>query len=111
MSFEEIELSMGLKAYGQPDDDGSLVIAINDDLGREVGAAVLVLEGLSGHFSDIWIIPHLRRKGVATSLYDAVERMGIVLRPSDELDEDGALFWESRLSRAVRSSDGDGLRR
>jgi Acetyltransferase (GNAT) family. len=88
---------MALKAHGLLD-DGSWIYALIDGHGHEVGAAVLVLEEQTAYFSDIWIAPHLRRRGIATALYDAVESSGIALTPSRELDEDGALFWESRLA-------------
>jgi GNAT superfamily N-acetyltransferase len=91
-----IELPLGLAATAQADGEGVWVFAITSEDGREVGAAVLVLEGTSGHFEDVWIAPHLRRKGVATALYDRVEAAGIVLHPSEHLDENGLLFWEVR---------------
>jgi GNAT superfamily N-acetyltransferase len=91
-----IELPLGLSATAHADDDGVWVFAIASEDGREVGAAVLVGEEASGHFEDVWIAPHLRRKGVATALYDGVEAAGIVLHPSEHLDGDGLLFWNSR---------------
>lgn len=96
-----IELPLGLSASSNADDDGVWVFAITSEDGREVGAAALVLEDTSGHFEDVWIAPHLRRKGVATALYDGVEAAGIVLHPSEHLDEDGLLFWDSRVRSTV----------
>ncbi len=95
-----VELPRGLIAAAHADDDGVWVFAITSGEGREVGAAVLVVEETSGYFVDVWIAPHLRRKGVATALYDGVEAAGIVLKPSEHLDEDGLLFWNSRRARS-----------
>jgi GNAT superfamily N-acetyltransferase len=96
-----IELPHGLNATVHADDDGVWVFAIASGDGREVGAAVLVVEGASGHFDDVWIAPHLRRKGIATALCDGVEAAGISLNPSEHLDEDGLLFWDSRKPQTV----------
>jgi len=50
-----------------------------------------------GSFSDVWVDPTKRRRGVATAVYDEIERRGVAVVPSSGLDEDGALFWEARL--------------
>lgn len=91
-----INLPQGLTAIAYADEIGVWVFGITSEDGREVGAAVLVVEGASGRFEDVWVAPHLRRKGIATALYDGVEAAGISLTPSEPLDEDGLLFWNSR---------------
>lgn len=98
LTNESFCLPLGLTAFCVEDFDGSLVFALTDPAGREVGAAVLVTDGYDGFFSDIWIVPRLRQKGVATALYDAIEERGIFLRASDELDEVGACFWAARCA-------------
>jgi len=52
-----------------------------------------------GSFADVWVDPGKRRRGLATAVYDEFERRGVRVVPSPRLDEDGALFWESRLAR------------
>lgn len=96
-----INLPQGLTAIAHADDGGVWVFGIMSEDGREVGAAVLVVDGESGRFDDVWVAPHLRRKGVATALYDGVEAGGISLNPSEHLDEDGLLFWNSRKAKTI----------
>jgi GNAT superfamily N-acetyltransferase len=59
-----------------------------------------------GFFEDVYVSPGHRRRGVATAIYDGFEAAGLIVCPSDHLDEDGALFWESRL-RAKKAEDAD----
>ena len=76
---------------------GALTAADGD--GENVGQVVFGTtdEGaLCGQ--DLYVTPGRRRKGIATALYDAAERLGHRVVPSDELDEDGHLFWADRLS-------------
>lgn len=46
--------------------------------------------------TNLYVEPAQRRKGVATAMYDAAERAGMALRPSEQLLPAGAAFWKSR---------------
>ncbi|NTF17304.1 GNAT family N-acetyltransferase [Agrobacterium rubi] len=97
-SYLELFLPLGLVATFSRDGDGALVWRIGDTSDYEVGAAVLIVDGCSGYFEDVWLSPHIRRQGVASALYAAVEEQGISLIPPPGGDDDVSRFWESRSS-------------
>jgi GNAT superfamily N-acetyltransferase len=46
--------------------------------------------------ADLYVDPGWRLRGVATAIYDHVEKAGLAIVPSTDPDEDGAAFWEAR---------------
>lgn len=56
--------------------------------------------------SDLFVEPGWRRRGVATAIYDHVEKAGLTVVPSDHPDEDGALFWDARRADKTRNHPG-----
>ena len=47
---------------------------------------------------DVWVGPNYRRKGLATFIYNKIEKdQKIKLKPSDTLFPDGQEFWKARL--------------
>lgn len=47
---------------------------------------------------DVWVGPSYRRKGLATFIYNKIERdQKIKLKPSETLFPDGQEFWKARL--------------
>lgn len=75
----------------------SVEVAALDSVGPAICEASFYLyRARAGSFEEIWVNPAWRRKGVATSVYDLMERLGIEVSPSSELDEDGQLFWAAR---------------
>lgn len=70
----------------------------SDEEGDVVGFVVFAKAAEGRLFGrDLYVEPGHRRRGVATALYDAAEALGHRAAPSDELDEDGHLFWEARI--------------
>lgn len=54
--------------------------------------------------SELYVESGWRRRGIATAIYDHVEKAGLKIAPSEHLDEEGALFWDARL--AARNQTG-----
>lgn len=54
-------------------------------------------ENDSGEFHRIETKPSFRRRGIATALYDHLERIGYTIDSSSNLEADGAAFWSYRL--------------
>lgn len=47
---------------------------------------------------DVWVSPNYRRKGLATFIYNKIEKdQKIKLKPSETLFPDGQEFWKARL--------------
>lgn len=108
------KLHAGVTKKGEPfeiygDDKGSYTIRLSDTL-KEIGTAYLATkwaeskheqQGLHDYISIVRIDPKYKRQGVATSLYETIERhTGKPLRPSplDQSDEAKA-FWAARTRR------------
>lgn len=71
------------------------------------GIVVGKLTVMPNNYQEIWVHADYRRRGIATAMYDAVEKeRGIVFQPTKSLTPEdrggGQQFWEARL--AARSS-------
>lgn len=105
-----VRLSPPTKEYlSDQDFDPAMVtpIAVQASLGGVdalVGLFLLRHRDGSGSFVDVWVDPGKRRRGLATAVYDEFERRGVMVEPSQCLDEDGALFWEARHRNKVTAT-------
>lgn len=51
---------------------------------------------------DVWVGPNYRRKGLATFIYNKIEKdQKIKLKPSDTLFPDGQEFWKNRIKKSA----------
>ena len=56
-----------------------------------------------GTVENVQVVPEYRRQGIATRLYNAIEkRFGIKLTPSSQIEPDGMAFWKNRNPDQVR---------
>jgi len=67
--------------------------AVGDDV---VGTAVFERDGKYLKGKDLWVRRSVRKRGIASLMYKAVEEKGFVLEPSDQLTPAGQGFWQSR---------------
>lgn len=56
-------------------------------------------ENDSGEFHRIETKPAFRRRGIATVIYDHLERIGYTIDSSSNLEADGIAFWSYRHKR------------
>ena len=49
-----------------------------------------------GEFWAIGVEAYYRRRGVATKMYDYIQELGYVIKPSDTQSNDAKEFWKSR---------------
>lgn len=65
---------------------------------KQIGYAEILSN--QNHIEDIEIDEEFRRKGIATYIYNYIERdLGKFLIPSSEQLEDGKQFWKSRFKK------------
>lgn len=60
-----------------------------------------IMEG-SNAIQGVEIVRHLRRRGIASRLYDTVEKhFDFELVPSEHLTDDGKAFWNNRRKQCT----------
>jgi len=81
---------------------------VAEDEGRVVGAALVAPSDSPGRvFLDVRVLPHARRLGIGSALYEQVEAHGLALAPTalstsvSEASPDGRSFAEARGYREV----------
>jgi len=79
--------------------EGHLCVASIDDI--IVGTARKGDSPASTHIADAWVEPNHRRQGIATAMYNAIEReLHITLTPNPySLSENATAFWRNRTNR------------
>jgi hypothetical protein len=79
---------------------GTVVEAIDSRTGKEVGSALVEdydKEGKVWHVTEVHVKPEYRRQGIASGMYDFMERhYGVKLAPNDSQTEDGRSLWQGR---------------
>lgn len=74
------------------------IYTVRDINGEQVAYALMEEHGTS--VNDVAVSDELRRRGLATALYDYIEqKAGQKLAPSDSVLPDGQKFWEARRKR------------
>jgi hypothetical protein len=63
---------------------------------KVVGLASWERDGKYLQGKDLWVKESMRRQGIATLMYQAVEKKGFTIEPSDQLTPAGQEFWKSR---------------
>lgn len=87
-----------VKIYGN-NDKFSNVIVYMAIINNKSLVAEAIYDILTGHVELIVTNESYRRKGVASFMYDYIEKdLGIKLQPSKHLLPSGQLFWKNRLS-------------
>jgi len=66
--------------------------------GLAIGGAHLESKGKNTPFKadDLYVIPQYQKQGVATAIYNYIEKLGFKIEISDQLTPDGQAFWNAR---------------
>jgi GNAT superfamily N-acetyltransferase len=64
--------------------------------GEVVGLAAFNRDGKFVVANDLWVRRSFRRQGIASLMYEAVEKKGFTIEPSDQLTPEGQEFWKKR---------------
>jgi GNAT superfamily N-acetyltransferase len=95
-----------IRFFDASDSDGVFKdAAYYDNDGNVIGTLFSGPDADGKWVGSVEVRPDMRRKGVATALYDEMERLsGAKMKPADKNSEDAKKFWQSRQGNPERKS-------
>lgn len=100
---DEFLKRLKIESFGNNDKFSNVIVYIAIINNKSL-VAEAVYDIITGHVELVITKESYRRKGVATYMYNYIEKdLGIKLKPSKLLLEDGKLFWKNRYTRMWQS--------